>query len=130
MNELKQYAQDRMKEFTSLRKPSSYDESFYGKIKDAKDLEEQFRYTENFISSCEREGNAGRLPDYDEQNLAVYTAYVALNKAARCMSDVSFLHSEFDSITQEQFDSWCEKLHDLIKRKGEQTSRYASRPDM
>ena len=53
MNELKQYAQERMKEF-KLRKPSSYEESFYGKIKGIKDIDEQFRYAENFISSCER----------------------------------------------------------------------------
>jgi len=129
MNELKQYAQERMKGF-KLRKPSTYEESFYGKIKDAKDIDEQFRYAENFMSSCEQEGNAGRLPDYDEQDLLVYKAYVALDKAARSMSDVSFLHSKFDSITREQFDYWCEKLNDLIKRKGKQISRYASRPDM
>ena len=129
MNEFKQYAQERMKEF-SLRKPSSYEDSLYGKIKNAKDIEEQFMYMENFICSCEREGNAGRLPGYDEQDLAVYKAYVALEKATRCMSDMSFQHSEFDSITKEQFDSWCERLHGLIKRKGEQTSRYASRSDM
>lgn len=129
MNELKQYAQERMKEF-KLQRPSTYEESFYGKIKDAKDIDEQFKYAENFISSCEQEGNAGRLPDYDEQDLSVYKAYVALYKAVRSMSDMSFLHSKFDSVTREQLDYWCEKLHDLIKRKGEQTSRYASRPDM
>ena len=129
MNELKQYAQERMKEFI-LPCPSSYEDSFYGKVKNAKDIDEQFRYAENFISSCELEGYAGSLPDLEEMALPVYRAFVALNKAARCMSDMSFLHSEFDSITREQFDSWCEKLHDLINRKGKQASRYVSRPDM
>lgn len=128
MNELKQYAQRRMKEF-SLRRPSSYEDSFYGKIKDLKDIDNQFRYAENYISSCEQEGNAASLPDYEEQDIPVYKAYVALKKA-ECMSDVSLVHSEFDSITWEQFDCWCEKLHDLIKRKGKQNSRYSSRPDM
>ena len=71
MNELKQYAQERMKEF-KLQRPSTYEESFYGKIKDAKDIDEQFKYAENFISSCEQEGNAGRLPDYESSpNLCV-----------------------------------------------------------
>ena len=130
MNELKQYAQERMKEF-NLRRPASYEESLYGKIKDAKDIDEQFKYAENFISSCEREGYASRLPDYDEQVLAMYKVYVALDKAARCMSDIIISkENPYDSITREQFDSWCEKLHDLIKRKGEQTNRYASRPDI
>ena len=129
MNELKQYAQKRMKEF-SLRRPSSYKDSFYSEIRDSEDIEKQFTYAENFISSCEREGYANRLPDFDEQDLAVYKVYVAVGKAANCMSDISILHSEFDSITREEFDSWCEKLHDLIERMSVQTSRYLSRPDM
>ena len=129
MNELKQYAQERMKGF-KLQKPSSYEESFYGTVKDAKDIDEQFRCAENLIYSCEQEKNANRLPDYDEQNLAVYKVYIAVGKAAKCMTNISVLHSEFDSITREQFDSWFEKLQDLIERKSVQISRYMSRPDM
>ena len=129
MNELKQYAQNRMKEF-KLQKPSCYEETFYNEIKDVKDIEDQFKYAENFISHCEREENAHRLPNYNEQDLPVYKVYVAVDKAVRCMSDVSICHGKFDSITREQFDCYCEKLHDLIKRKSEQTCRYTFRPDM
>ena len=68
MNELKQYAQKRIKEF-SLHRPITCEDSFWGQIKEPKDIDAQFKYAENFIASCEQEGNAVSLQDYEEQDL-------------------------------------------------------------
>ena len=128
MNELKKYALDQISKFNP-QKPSTYDESTYRRINGMQDIEYYIKYAENVISSSERESNAAKLPDNNERDLAVYNAYVGIKKAAVCMSDIVLFRGKYDSITREEFDGWCHKLHDLIKRCGEQNSRYISRPD-
>lgn len=128
MNEIKRYALDQINKFNP-RKPSTYDESVYRRINGVKDIEYYIKYAENVISSSEHEGNAAKLPDYKERDLAVYNAYIGIKKAADRMSDRPLFRNEYDSITLERFEGWCHKLRDLIKRCGEQNSRYISRPD-
>ena len=128
MNSLKQYALERMQEFR-MNRPALYDDSIFSTIKDTKDVEKQLVRAENIISGSEKEQYASRIPANEERDLAVYNAYKAVEKAANCMSPVAIIQSRFDEITKEEFDCWCDKLHNLIKRCYEQDSRYASRPD-
>lgn len=129
-NELTQYAKERIKEF-NVCKPGAYDESLYRKIKNIKDIEDLFKIAEEIIHHSEKEENAGYLPDNEERNLAIFNTYTALRKASDFIGGLALINdSDLESISKEQFDTWCDKLHDLITRFVEQNSRYVSRGDM